>query len=259
MRGLARTLMTIPLLTALSMGDPPGGGHSSGGGGGGHSSGGVSVSAGRVSRTSKSFSGGPAISGPTPIGASGSAPIGAVGSLRPVFGVNGANRNAGVGRRGGRVPYGFYPGLFVAPFYGYDGYGGDYSDGGYGPGPYDGPGPGADQQATGDDPVNQQLQRLTADVQDLRDQQAQQQGAAMPGASGSVSQSGQADVQNTVPVTLVLRSGQQISVKKYPVTHGEFWDFSKQPPRKIPKSPIDVPAWEKATEANGGDFPAISE
>ncbi len=60
-----------------------------------------------------------------------------------------------------------------------------------------------------------------------------------------------------VPVTLVLRSGQQIEVQNYAVMDQTFWDFTNQPARKIPLSNIDVAASAKATEAKGGEFPSI--
>ncbi len=60
------------------------------------------------------------------------------------------------------------------------------------------------------------------------------------------------------PVTLVLRTGEKFQVQNYAVMGQTFWDFSRQPVRKIPVSSIDVPASAKATEASGADFPRIS-
>lgn len=60
-------------------------------------------------------------------------------------------------------------------------------------------------------------------------------------------------------VTLVLRDGQQLQVNNYAVMNQTFWDFSRQPVRKIPLSSIDIAASQKATEADGGEFPAISQ
>jgi len=64
--------------------------------------------------------------------------------------------------------------------------------------------------------------------------------------------------QHTPPITLVLRNGQQIQVQNYAVMDGVFWDFSKQPARKIPLSSINLQASAEATEANGGEFPDLS-
>jgi hypothetical protein len=59
------------------------------------------------------------------------------------------------------------------------------------------------------------------------------------------------------PVTVVLRSGQKIEVQNYAVMGDSFWDFSRQPARRIPLSSVDIAASAKATEAGGGQFPAI--
>ncbi len=59
-------------------------------------------------------------------------------------------------------------------------------------------------------------------------------------------------------MTLVLRNGQQVQVKNYAVMDGIFWDFSKQPSRKIPMSSINLDASAQATQANGGEFPDLT-
>jgi hypothetical protein len=141
------------------------------------------------------------------------------------------------------------------PFYGYGGYGDDSYDAGYSPVPdY---GPGADAAAASEDALGQQVQQLSAEIQDMRYQQ-QQQGAPIPAPAGPQA-AGDSDQQNDVPLTLVLHSGQQLQVKNYAVTDGVFWDFSKHPAQKIPLSSIDVAASEKATEAKGGEFPPITQ
>ena len=63
---------------------------------------------------------------------------------------------------------------------------------------------------------------------------------------------------DTPPVTLVLTDGEKLQVQNYAIMGSTFWDFSKQPARRIPLSSIDVPASAKATEANGAEFPPIS-
>jgi hypothetical protein len=68
-----------------------------------------------------------------------------------------------------------------------------------------------------------------------------------------------AQTQPSPPVTLVLRNGQKMQVQNYAVMGSIFWDFSKQPARRIPLSSIDLAASAKATEANGAEFPAISD
>jgi hypothetical protein len=66
------------------------------------------------------------------------------------------------------------------------------------------------------------------------------------------------DMQPSPPVTLVLTNGEKLQVQNYAIMGSTFWDFSKQPARRIPLSSIDVPASTKATEANGAEFPPIS-
>jgi hypothetical protein len=60
------------------------------------------------------------------------------------------------------------------------------------------------------------------------------------------------------PVTVVLRTGQQLQVVNFAVANGFFWDFSKPAPHKIPIASIDIAASEKATEASGAEFPNLS-
>jgi hypothetical protein len=260
MRKMLKMTVLIPAITALAVAGPPSGGHASSGG----RAGGYAVHPGP-----------PALSGPTPIGATGTAPVGAAGSLRPTYGsygnkgsygyyggygthggYNGVNGGkSGHGDHGSRYPYAYYPGAFVMPFYGY-GYNDSYFDNGYGPGPDYGPDPQAvAQQALGD-----QVQHLTAEIEDLRDQQRQ---AAAP-APSPVPPAGQSPAdtdteRNEAPITVVLHSGQQLQVRNYAVTDGVFWDFSKRPAQKIPVSAIDIAASQKATAASGGDFPAITQ
>ena len=59
------------------------------------------------------------------------------------------------------------------------------------------------------------------------------------------------------PVTIVLRDGQKFQVQSYAIMDQTFWDFSKQPARKIPLSSIDIPASTKATVDSGAEFPSI--
>jgi hypothetical protein len=62
----------------------------------------------------------------------------------------------------------------------------------------------------------------------------------------------------TPPITLVLNDGQTLQVQNYAVMGSTFWDFSKQPAKRIPLSSINVPASAKATEESGAEFPPIS-
>jgi hypothetical protein len=98
-----------------------------------------------------------------------------------------------------------------------------------------------------DSALADQLQRLSAEVDQLK------YGQAFPPSAYP-----QPDPQPPqVPITLILRSGQQFQVQNYAVMGQVFWDFTKQPARKIPLSTIDVAASTKATQANGGEFPQL--
>lgn len=157
-------------------------------------------------------------------------------------------RRGAIGTRGfgernlRRFPYAYWLTPYYFPF--------DYGDNGYGT--Y---GPDSD---TGYDPSEQaaimaqnelmdQVRRLSAQVAQLQyGQQAQ-----APVETAEEQQPPQ------VPVTLVLHDGQHLQVQNYAVMDQTFWDFSKQPVRKIPISSIDVAASERATEAKGGEFPQL--
>jgi hypothetical protein len=140
----------------------------------------------------------------------------------------------------------------VAPYYypAFDSSGGtDYSaapydDSGNGPGPD----PATDPMMMNQAALGQQVQRLTAQMNDLMNSQGPPPSAAAP----------QPETQPTVPVTLVLRNGEQLQVQNYAVTDNTFWAFAQHGTRKIPLSNIDLAASAKATQANGGDFPQIS-
>ncbi len=66
-----------------------------------------------------------------------------------------------------------------------------------------------------------------------------------------------AELPPAPPVTIVLHDGQKFQVQSYAIMGQTFWDFSKQPVRKIPLSNIDVAASTKATIDSGAEFPAI--
>jgi hypothetical protein len=96
--------------------------------------------------------------------------------------------------------------------------------------------------------LGQQVQRLTAQVNDMMYGQPYQQPAP------PVQQSG----PPPIPLTLILRDGQQLQVHNYAVTDNTFWDFTERGTRKIPLSNIDLAASARATQASGGEFPQIA-
>lgn len=93
--------------------------------------------------------------------------------------------------------------------------------------------------------IGQQVQRLTDQVNGMMYGQPYQQQAAVP------------QQPPPIPLTLVLRNGEQLQVQNYAVTENTFWDFTQRGTRKIPLSNIDVAASTKATQANGGEFPQL--
>ncbi len=124
----------------------------------------------------------------------------------------------------------------------------DYGDTSYAaPAPDMGYDPAAEAAMLAQNSLVNQVQRLSAQVAQLQYGQQPQPATY-----------GQQDSQPPpVPVTLVLRSGQQLQVQNYAVMDQTFWDFTRQPARKIPLSSIDVTASAKATQANGGEFPQL--
>ena len=141
-------------------------------------------------------------------------------------------------RRGGAVGY-----LVGAPFY--------YSYGDYGSSIFDTP-----PEDTNDPAANllgEQIQRLSAQVEQLRIEQ-QQQAAPPPPAAAQAPR----DPPPVAAITVVLRDGRQLHVVSYAVMNQVFWDFSQQTARRIPVADIDVAASTKATEAAGGEFPELT-
>jgi hypothetical protein len=142
-----------------------------------------------------------------------------------------------------QAPYGY----FSAPYYPFLG----YSDSGFATNQNDAPppsDPGVQNMMAAQGVLGQQLQILSDQLEQLKN--AQQRGAVPQDDP----------VQETtpqVPITLVLRNGQQIQVQNYAVMDQTFWDFTRQPARRIPVSSIDIAASTRATEAKGAEFPQI--
>jgi hypothetical protein len=145
-------------------------------------------------------------------------------------------------RRGGAVGY------FVgAPFY--------YSYGDYGSTIFDTPPEDPNNSSDAAVTANllgEQIQRLSAQVEQLRTEQQP------PPAPAAATPTAPKDAPPVAPITVVLRDGQRLQVASYAVMDRVFWDFSRQPARRIPLANIDVAASTKATEAAGGEFPALA-
>jgi hypothetical protein len=174
----------------------------------------------------------------------GTAPFGTIPPASAYTGIRpGALRSYGYrGRDFRRVPYGYFFAPYYYPFLDYGS--SAYPDYGYDPGPD----PDAQSAAMAQNMMGDQINRLSAEVEQLKYGQAPQ---APPYATREDPQPAQP------PVTLVLRNGQQLKVQNYAVMDQTFWDFSTQPTRKIPIANIDVAASEKATAAAGAEFPQL--
>ena len=146
------------------------------------------------------------------------------------------------GRDFRRLPYGYFFAPYYYPFLDYGS--SAYPDYGYDPGPD----PDAQGAAMAQNMMGDQINRLSAEIEQLKYAQAPQ---PPPYAIREDPQPAQP------PVTLVLRDGQQLKVQNYAVMDQTFWDFSTQPTRKIPIANIDVAASAKATAASGGEFPQL--
>lgn len=120
------------------------------------------------------------------------------------------------------------------------------------------PDPEAQSAAVTANLLGQQIEELSAQIDQLRnDQQVAraQQAAPPPDETAPVQEP---LPPQAPPIRLVLRTGQEVQVKDYAIVDGVFWDFSSQPVRRIPVSSINVPASQKATEDSGAEFPQMA-
>jgi len=149
-----------------------------------------------------------------------------------------------------RYSYIFAP--YYYPFF-------DYSDAGYDSPPPNAPvDPVVQNMEVERNQLAEQIQALTAAVDDLKSSQRQQPVSPYAPEQSRPETAEPETVSVGAPITLVLRSGQQLQIRNYAVMDGVFWDFSRQSARKIPVSTIDLDASAKATQANGGDFPQLT-
>ncbi len=107
--------------------------------------------------------------------------------------------------------------------------------------------------------LGQQINQLSAEVDALRSERENESYPAGPvrppyNAPPALQQD---QTPASPPLTLVLSDGKQIELRSYAVMGQNFWDFSEQPAKRIPLSAIDLNASKTATEAKGGEFPAL--
>jgi hypothetical protein len=194
-------------------------------------------------------------SGPASIGGVGPAPVGGVGHLGPSsfpyhgYGSGHNNGFRGRGRNQRSVGWGLPFAYFMSPYY-YPGWGYDSSS-------FNTP-PVQDAStqsaAVVEDRLGEQIQKLSAEIEELKNAQQQNNQPDYP----PVYIPPAPETPPAPSIVVVLRDGQQIKVDNYAVMNNTFWDFSKQPARKIPISSIDLAASQKASEANGAEFPQLS-
>jgi hypothetical protein len=110
--------------------------------------------------------------------------------------------------------------------------------------------------------LGDQVDRLTAEVESLRNQKAMQpaQPAVPPTPSEPYAAPGPQVQERTPaepPITVVLRNGRKFQAQNYAIMGQTFWDFSTQPAHRIPMAAINVPASVTASSANGAEFPNL--
>ncbi len=107
--------------------------------------------------------------------------------------------------------------------------------------------------------LGEQLQRLSSEVEALRQERemANVPAQATPYEARSSAAATEDQAPPQPPLTLVLRSGKRVQVKSYAVMGQDLWDFSGQPAKRIPLATVDHGASKSATEAAGGEFPEL--
>ena len=139
----------------------------------------------------------------------------------------------------GFVSASYIPGFFPEDYYG-----------GYSPYAYQQPPETASSDNGADIQLAQQIQRLSDEVEDLRDQQASAQREARepapPGTSMSV-------VNPAVATTFVFRDGHRVTAQNYAIAGETLWILNEHAAKKVPLSDIDVAATQQVNAANGVD------
>ena len=152
----------------------------------------------------------------------------------------------GYGNNCGAYPFAYW----LAPYYYPPDYGAPYAGGPPEYNPADDPNVQAAMAAQ--NALVEQVHKLSDEVAQLQEGQESRAPALPPPEPQAES------LPPAIPITLILRDGQQLQVQNYAVMDHTFWDFTKQPTRKIPISSIDIAASAKATEAKGGEFPQLA-
>lgn len=99
--------------------------------------------------------------------------------------------------------------------------------------------------------LQQEISRLSDEVQRLREEQAERSVPPPPQPSPPQPQSSTAPPP---PTTLVLSNGRTRKVDNYAIADGTLWVFTDQKATKIPLSELDIRATQKANEEQGVPF-----
>jgi len=156
--------------------------------------------------------------------------------------------------RGGYLPYTY--GLPYLPIFSY----GDYGASQQNDAVADAISAQAQTAAATQNLLGEQVQRLSAEVENLRDQAASQPAPAQPSSATPQAQPAPdpEPAPPQPPITVVLKNGNRMQVQNYAVMGQTFWDFTTQPARKIPVSNINVAESINASNASGAEFPALT-
>lgn len=149
--------------------------------------------------------------------------------------------------------FGFGSPFFASPFFGASYIPGFFPEDYYGGYPsygYQQPPEVASNDNSADVELAQQIQRLSDEVEDLRDEQATSQREARepvpPGTSMSA-------VNPAVATTFVFRDGHRETAQNYAIAGGTLWILNEHAAKKVPLTEIDVSATEQVNAANGVD------
>jgi len=101
------------------------------------------------------------------------------------------------------------------------------------------------QQTYDDTAVRNQIDRLTDEVERLRQEQEARQ--ATPPTTRSA-------VEQASPTVLVFRDGHRSEVQNYAIVGQTLWVFTERHANKYPLSDLDLPATKASSEERGGEF-----
>ena len=167
----------------------------------------------------------------------------------------GAYANSNSNSRG-QVP--FFSPIYSAPYLPFADYSGYYDANQQSKAEADAAAAQAQNAAVTQSLLGEQIQRLSAQIDDLKNQPSPQSTASQSTTSPPNTQAMPDPAPPQPPITVVLKGGHNMQVQNYAVMGQTFWDFSSQPARKIPLSSIDVPASVNASNASGAEFPSLT-